>query len=326
MYEGGVPRPRSSATTSTTRDVSTTACPTARATTLELRLPAKPPLLWDELLGFYAPRAIPGVEEVKDGVYRRAHVVGRSTAVVEVRADGADAVVVRARAGATAVLRDAAVRVRRMLDLDVDPRAIARRLARDARLARAVKGGVRLPGAFDPFEAGVRAVVGQQISVKAAITITGRIAARLGAPVDDASLVRAFPSAQDVVDADLAGLGLPRARAAALRAFARAVVEGDVRLDGSTDLETTLRALVAVPGIGPWTAQYVAMRGLSEKDAFPSSDLGVLKALSDDDGALITKRRAEEIAEAWRPYRAYAAVVLWRHPDGKAAKPRRRTA
>ena len=282
-----------------------------------IKLTARPPLLWPELLSFFAPRAIPGVEAVVDDAYVRAVPGGRAT----IRAAG-DGVVVTVTGGVDVAA--VVARVRRMLDLDVDPRAVARFLGRDPRLARAVRGGVRLPCAYDPWEACVRAVVGQQISVKGAVTITGRIAARCGAPVVvGGAVTRAFPAAADLVDADLDGLGLPTARARTIRALAAAVVAGDVRFDAAVD--DVVAALLRVPGVGPWTARYVAMRGLGDRDAFPSSDLGVLKALADDDGALPTPAQAEAIAEAWRPYRAYAAIALWRHPDGKAAAKRRRT-
>jgi AraC family transcriptional regulator of adaptative response / DNA-3-methyladenine glycosylase II len=173
---------------------------------------------------------------------------------------------------------------------------------------------MRVPGAWNPFEVGVRAIVGQQVSVAAASTVTGRIVARHGAPVGGLAplgLSHTFPSAATLAAADLDGLGLTRGRAAAIRGFAAAVAAGDVPLDGRLALDDLVAAIVAVPGLGPWTAQYVALR-LGERDAFPTTDLGLVRALArlDGDGPALAER-----AEAWRPWRALAAVHLWAAPD-----------
>jgi AraC family transcriptional regulator, regulatory protein of adaptative response / DNA-3-methyladenine glycosylase II len=170
-----------------------------------------------------------------------------------------------------------------------------------------------VPGAIDPFEASIRALLGQQVSVAAATTLAGRFAAQFGAPYkkgsDPMSLAYRFPTPAEVVAAGpdrIAKLGMPGKRGLAIHTFARAIVDGTIRLDGTSDLETFVATLVALPGIGPWTAHYLAMRALHVPDAFPAADLGVQKALG-----MAGAKAAEARAEAWRPYRAYAVLHLW---------------
>jgi AraC family transcriptional regulator of adaptative response / DNA-3-methyladenine glycosylase II len=221
-------------------------------------------------------------------------------------------------------------RVRRMFDLDARPDVINRVLSRDPVLAARVAAnpGLRVPGAIDGFEAAIRAMLGQQVSVAAATTLAGRFAAAFGSPIDGASNSGAsntkavasntlvsieplrvrFPTAREVamqsIDA-IAKIGLPGARAAAIHALACAVANGKLSFDGK-GLETFVEEIVAMPGIGPWTAHYLAMRTLHLPDAFPAADLGVKKALA---GA--SPREAEARAEAWRPFRSYAVMYLW---------------
>jgi AraC family transcriptional regulator of adaptative response / DNA-3-methyladenine glycosylase II len=171
--------------------------------------------------------------------------------------------------------------------------------------------GLRVPGAFDAFEMTVRAILGQQVSVRAATTLSGRLVARFGEPVETPheELSRLFPTPETLAAAredDVAALGLPGARARGLLAVARAVAEGAVRLERHAEVDATMAALEELPGIGAWTAHYIAMRALRWPDAFPASDLGIRKAL----GGLTAKATAER-AEAWRPWRAYAALHLW---------------
>src|SRR5436309_409651 len=156
-------------------------------------------------------------------------------------------------------------------------------------------GGLRLPGCWDPFELAVRAILGQQITVRGASTLAARMVTQFGPP-----------RAEIIAEADLAGIGLPGARAESLRALARAVCDGSLRLDGSAAVSEVIEKLCTLPGIGPWTANYIAMRGLGDPDAFPSSDLGLLKA-----AGVTSPRRLEALAEAWRPWRSYAALYLW---------------
>ncbi|CAN5816437.1 hypothetical protein BH11MYX2_BH11MYX2_03340 [soil metagenome] len=244
-------------------------------------------------------------------------------------------------------------RVRRQFDLDARPDAIAHALGDDVLLGPRVTAcpGMRVPGAFDPFEASIRALLGQQVSVAAATTLAGRFAAAFGAPLPGApplardakgrafadangALVTRFPTAVEVAKRsidEIATLGLPGARAAAILAFANATASGAVKLEGSLALDAFVDVLDELPGIGPWTAHYLAMRARHDPDAFPAADLGVMKALH------MNAKQTEARAEAWRPYRAYAVIHLWnslgdtngdrdedvRKEDRKPAKERR---
>jgi len=198
-------------------------------------------------------------------------------------------------------------RVRRLFDLDADPAVIDTALARDSRLRPLVKAhrGLRVPGAIDPLEIGVRAVLGQQVSVAAATKLAGRVVAVHGRKVpgiDALGLTHLFPTARSLARADLTPCGLTQARARAVSAFAAAVARNEVDFDGARGLDATVAALRALPGFGDWTAQYVAMRGAGERDAFPATDLGLRRALGTDPAAR---------AEAWRPWRAYGALHVW---------------
>ncbi len=173
--------------------------------------------------------------------------------------------------------------------------------------------GLRVPGAWNPFEMSVRAILGQQVSVRGASTLAGRLVEAYGSPaaIPLSGITRHFPSGERLIDADLQKIGLPHARAEAIRNLARAVSQKSLRLDGNEELEATVAALNALPGIGEWTAQYIAMRALGEPDAFPAGDLGIRKALARngrEPGAAEILRRAE----AWRPFRAYTVMYLWR--------------
>ena len=179
---------------------------------------------------------------------------------------------------------------------------------------------MRVPGAWDPFELGVRALLGQQVSVAAARTLAGRLALACGEPLarPEGALTHLFPTPAAVAAAPLERLGLPGARAAALRAFARAVAGGSLDLAAFSDLDDAVAKLTALPGIGEWTAQYVAMRALREPDAFPAGDLGVRRALAGPDGTLPRERDVLARAERWRPWRAYATLALWSHEAAPA--------
>ncbi|MBW2316655.1 MAG: DNA-3-methyladenine glycosylase 2 family protein, partial [Deltaproteobacteria bacterium] len=188
-------------------------------------------------------------------------------------------------------------------------------LSADPTLARVVAAhpGLRVPGAFDGFELAVRAILGQQVSVRGATTLAGRLVERFGTPCpgeSDAAVSRLFPRPERLARARIEAIGLPAARAGAIRALARAVSSGEIVLDGSADPDETCAALEALPGIGPWTSAYVAMRALREPDAFLSGDLGLRRALATPEG-LPSARALGERAEAWRPWRAYAALYLW---------------
>lgn len=288
------------------------------ATVLDCRLPYRPPYDWDHLARFLRGRAIPGVECVADNSYSRtlALTAGRTGflrvapgagAWLELRLELPDL------GGAIALV----ARARRMFDCDADPAVIGDHLGRDPDLAPLVRRrpGLRLPSAFDPFELAVRAIVGQQVSVAAATTVTGRVVARCGRPLEvpRPPLTHLFPTPAALAAAALDGLGLTTQRAATLRTFAAAVASGELILDAPRGPDEWVARMTTLPGIGPWTAQYVALRAFGEPDAFPPGDLGLKRALPDVD---LAARSA-----AWSPWRGYAALHLWAGPgDGTAAE------
>ncbi|MBI2170133.1 MAG: helix-turn-helix domain-containing protein [Actinobacteria bacterium] len=284
---------------------------------LDLRVPFRGPLDWPAMLAFFAARAIPGVESVDPdaGIYRRTVRIEGFPGVLEVRSgDSGDHLVLRAHLPRWEGLIHVVERVRRVFDLDADLDAVHRSLRKDRALAARLRThpGLRLPGAWDPFELAVRAVLGQQVTVKGATTLAGRVVERFGVPVpglEALGLTHLFPEPAALADATLERVGLPRARAATVREMARRALDGSLVFDGSRGLAETVAALGAIPGIGPWTAHYVAMRACGEPDAFPAADLGIRRALGN--GRPLTARQAEQRAEPWRPWRAYAAVHLW---------------
>ena len=299
---------------------------TASAADVVLRLPYAPPYDWSAMRTFLAARAIPGVEDLCGDVYRRTFAIGpvHGTIEVEPSAD-ASALHVAIRVSDVAVLSDVVARVRRVFDLEADTRAIATHLAHDPLLAPlvAARPGLRVPGGWEGFELAVRAILGQQVSVAGARTLAGRLVARFGEPLaggGDAALTHVFPSSARLADADPAAIGLPRSRAEALRALARAARD-DARLFGAAQsLDDAVARLRALPGVGEWTAQYVALRALREPDAFPADDLGLQRALADANGRRPSAKQLVRRAEAWRPWRAYAAQHLWTHDAGASRR------
>lgn len=283
---------------------------------LRLRLPCTAPYDWPALLAFLGARAIPGVEAVEAGRYRRTVELGGAAGTVEVGpAHGRDGLVATLRLEPLSALPAVAERLRRALDLDADAQAIAEHLARDPLLAPLVQArpGLRVPGAWDPFELAVRAILGQQVSVLAARTLAGRLVAACGRRISSSRPGEPgwlFPAPRDLLAADLTSLGLTRARAAALRGLAEAILEDPSLLSGGADLETSAARLQELPGVGPWTAQYIAMRALREPDAFPATDLGLLRAVGAR-GGRATPARLLRRAARWRPWRAYAVMHLW---------------
>jgi len=206
-------------------------------------------------------------------------------------------------------------RLRRVFDLAADPAPISAHLAQDPALSSLVRArpGLRVPGAWDGFELAIRAVLGQQVTVAAAVKLAGRLVAAYGQrlPLPDAGLTHAFPTAAALANADLASLGMPRSRAAALSAVA-AVVEGDGHFfDATSDLDDAVRRLRAIRGVGEWTAQYIALRHLREPDAFPAADIALMRAIAVQDGRAHSSTQLLERAQRWRPWRAYAAQHLW---------------
>jgi len=287
--------------------------PGAAADALRFELSYRPPYDWDGVAAFLAARAVQGVEAVADGRYRRT---------VRVAAErrehrGWIEVAPSARKPALAVTLSATLakvaplvlaRVKALMDLSCHPAEVSRALG--ALAAR--RPGVRVPGAFDGFEVAVRAILGQQVSVAAARTLAGRFAAAFGEAIETPfpALGFTFPGATDIVERparDIARIGMPLARAQTVLTLARAVAQGKLELVPHADIERTLASLRELPGVGEWTAQYIAMRALAWPDAFPHTDLGVMKALGE--------KRPQQVlaaAEAWRPWRAYAVMHLWR--------------
>jgi len=300
------------------RDRGATLARAGRSDALTLRLSFRPPFDFEWLLGLLEGRAAPGVEDVHDGVYRRTVSFGEADGWIDVsrpnrRPEGLRHLKVRASANLAPHLLRVASGVRRLFDLDADPATIARALGSDARLARAIRErpGLRVPGAWQPWEIAMRAIVGQQVSVQAATTIVGRIVARAGAPIETPfeGLTRLFPSPAAVAAADLANIGMPAARVETLTRFAAGLAGGTIQLEAARNYEETVRSLCAIQGIGPWTAEYIALRALGEPDAFPAGDLGLRKALGN--GLPAPEKDVAAAAEAWRPWRGYAAMYLW---------------
>jgi AraC family transcriptional regulator, regulatory protein of adaptative response / DNA-3-methyladenine glycosylase II len=274
------------------------------------RLHFRPPYHWQGILDFLAARAIPGVEIVEDGRYRRTVSLHGRDGYFEVSpAEGRDALLLRISFGDPQSLFFIVERVRAMFDLNADWSAIVKNLRGDPILHARVEAdpGIRVPGCWDGFELAVRAILGQQITVKGATAIAGRMARHFGkAFCGPAGLTHIFPAPAVVANVPLANIGLTGARIETVRALARAVCSGKLNFGASHGSEAFLTRFCEISGIGKWTAQYVAMRALGEPDAFPSSDLGLLRAT-----ALGNPRELEIRAEAWRPWRAYAAMYLW---------------
>jgi AraC family transcriptional regulator of adaptative response / DNA-3-methyladenine glycosylase II len=273
---------------------------TVAAEALEFELAYRPPLDWTGLLDFLSARAITGVESVAGGRYRR-------TVSITHRASTHAGWIVRLAPSLSAVIPQVLARVKHLFDLACDPQSVAERLGALA----AARPGLRVPGAFNGFEVAVRAVLGQQVTVKAARTLTGRFAARFGTPLETpfAELSVAFPDENRIARADpeeIGTLGILRSRVRAIQALAEALVDGGLALQPMVAVDDTIARLQALPGFGEWTAQYIAMRALAWPDAFPASDFGVLKALGESD-----PRKALACAEHWRPWRAYAVMHLW---------------
>ncbi|HLQ51083.1 MAG TPA: AlkA N-terminal domain-containing protein [Terriglobales bacterium] len=274
------------------------------------RLRFRPPYNWKGMLAFLAPRATPGIEVVDAGSYRRSIFLNGSGGYFELSRDESnDALMVRIQFADPCSLYLIIERIRAMFDLNADWEAIAESLRTDQVLAGRVESnpGLRVPGCWDGFELTTRAILGQQITVKGATALAGRMVRAFGQPFSAAgNLTHLFPRPEALADAELGSIGLPRARAETIRALARAVCDGLIRFEGVVEPKAFLTRLCEIPGIGEWTAQYVAMRALGEPDAFPSGDLGLLRSLTLDNSYELERR-----AEAWRPWRAYAAMYLW---------------
>lgn len=300
--------------------------PAARdSAALKLRIACRAPFAGMTVLKFLAARAIPGVEAVTNDCYLRTFRDHDASGTVQVRvAHDACALDVAIPAALARSVRTIVTRVRKLFDTDADSTAIVAHLSADPLLARIARRipGVRVPGAWDPFETAVRTILGQQISVKAATTIAGRVAARYGARIESPDLDPAFvfPSADVLAEAPLDRIGVPAARANTIRAFSAAISSGALSLTGHASFEHTIDSLEAIPGIGPWTAHAIAMRACGEPDAFPASDLGIRYAL--DDHSHGARMSGERRTESWRPWRSYATILIWCAADGATKKER----
>ena len=256
------------------------------------RLGYRPPYNWTSIIGFLGQRAIPGVETITVEEYRRTISLEGHAGVISVRPiPKSHHLELRIEFPEPTLLFRIVERVRNIFDLRADPTDVDEHLACDSDLKATVRkfAGMRVPGCWDGFEIAVRAILGQQVSVKAATTMAGRIVAAFGQ-------ANIFPAAEALADADLTQIGLTKARAHSIREVAAAVARGEVSFDASRGLEHFEQKMVSLPGIGPWTAQYIAMR-IGEPDAFPAGDLYLKKFVKSSD--------------AWRPWRAYAAMYIW---------------
>jgi AraC family transcriptional regulator of adaptative response / DNA-3-methyladenine glycosylase II len=292
---------------------------------------------------FFVARAIPGVEVVEEKRYCRTIELDGARGTIAVSPGGKkDALMLTIRFPVVAALPAIVARVRRMFDLDADVGVIHTTLGQDPLLSRLIaeRPGLRVPGAWDPFELSVRAILGQQITVGAARGLAAKLVATYGSLLDPEAraegLTHVFPRPASLAKVDLAALAMPRARAEALSACARMVAREPRLFETTRTLDETLTTLRALPGIGEWTAQYIALRALRDPDAFPATDIGILRGAAED-GVRPTPAALALRAEAWRPWRAYAAQHLWcaepyesssqkRPTDGRALLATRRAA
>jgi AraC family transcriptional regulator of adaptative response / DNA-3-methyladenine glycosylase II len=289
----------------------------AESETSVLQLSYRPPYDWRSLLEFLAARALAGIEHVTDSSYARTVQLGKTKGWIRVtQAKTQHALLVEFTHSLTPALPALLSRVRALFDLDARPDVIAKRLAKDAHLAAAVKAspGLRVPGAFSGFEMGLRSILGQQVTVKAATTIAGRFVQAFGDPVTTPlpELNRLAPTPGRIARAsvdDVARHGIVAARAGSIIALARAHRSGELSLDAGAhhNPEDAIRRLAELPGIGPWTAHYIAMRAMRWPDAFPKEDIAVRNNLGG-----VTPKEAEALSQSWRPWRSYAVMHLWR--------------
>ena len=288
---------------------------------ITLKLAYRPPYPWAQVAEFLATRALPGVERVDSDSYTRAVALPSGPAIVRVRpVKSEDAIELRVTGAPASALLHLVRIARRVFDLAADPAAIAQVFRSDALLGPLVKQqpGMRVPGAWDPFECVVRAILGQQVTVAAGRTLTSRVVMRAGRPLETPvdGLTHVFPSAADLAAAELSGIGITGARIGALKALSQAVLDG--RVDFSAPPVEVTAALASLPGIGEWTAQYVSLRALGEPDIFMAGDL-ILRRMVGEDGKELAPRAAEARAERWRPWRSYAVMHLWRRAALQAA-------
>ena len=285
-----------------------------------LLLPYRPPYDWPAMLAFLRLRAIPGVEVVSPDGYARTIDIGGAHGTVAVRPAEGHALRATIRFPRLGDLATIVARLRRVFDLAADPDVIGEHLSEDPALAPlvAARPGLRVAGAWDGFELAVRAVLGQQVTVTAGVRLAAKVVAAYGKPLSGADpaadrLTHVFPGPERIAAGDLSSLGITRPRAAALVSLARAVAAEPQIFGATQSLEDAVRRLRALPGVGEWTAQYIAMREMREPDAFPAADIGLMRAMADARGRRPSPAALLARAERWRPWRAYAAQHLWAH-------------
>jgi AraC family transcriptional regulator of adaptative response / DNA-3-methyladenine glycosylase II len=280
------------------------------------RLSYLAPYDWAAALAFLARRAIDGVEQVESGIYRRTIGCNGLTGTIKIAHDRESTALLATIRAPRVIFGVAMERLRCMFDLDADLQAIEAHLARDPVMAPlvAARPGLRVFRGWDVFEVAARSIIGQQVSVEHARRLNGTLVYRCGSDLPDGSddaLGKLFPTARQILDANLAGIGMPAARVATLMAVARTATDNPRLFHRGSSMDETIARLRSVRGIGDWTAHYIAMRACGEPDAFPAGDVGLLRGATDAKGRRPTPSELLARAERWRPWRAYAAHQLW---------------
>ncbi|EJN29654.1 3-methyladenine DNA glycosylase/8-oxoguanine DNA glycosylase [Pseudomonas sp. GM78] len=280
---------------------------------MRLLLAFQPPYDWPAMLGFLSARAIAGIEEVADDVYSRSIGLNGVHGTLSIKPATADSLELTLDFPNANAVPEIVARLRRMFDLDADLISIHRHLSVDPLLAPLIaeRPGLRVPGTWDGLELAIRAVLGQQITVGAAIKLAGKLVAQYGAPLSSprGGLTHVFPEAAVLAAADLATLGMPKSRGRTLSGVAQAVLDDPLLFEPGR--QDAVKRLLALYGIGDWTAQYIALRQLREMDGLPNGDVGLINALAALEGGPVTAKDLLARAEGWRPYRGYAAQLLW---------------
>ena len=286
------------------------------AADINLKLRYRPPYDWGAMAEFIRARLYPGVETFEAGIYRRSLCIDGQIGLVGVAQGKGDWLDVQVRLQDLTLLPKVIARVREAFDLVADPDVIGAHLGQDLALQGLVlcRPGLRVPGAFDPFEIGIRAILGQQITVSAAIKLGASLVSELGAALPNelaqkTGVSRLFPSADSILASSLDFLGMPKARVRCLKAYCEAYLADEDFFGGDTRL--VVARLLGVKGIGPWTASYIALRALRDPDAFPAEDVALARGLAQPGGERPTRDALEQRSQAWRPWRAYAAQHIW---------------
>jgi 3-methyladenine DNA glycosylase/8-oxoguanine DNA glycosylase len=279
---------------------------------VEIKLPYNPPFHWNHLLDFLRNRAIENVEWVSDHYQRTISLNGTAGILkVEHLAEEHSLKLTLPKSFSRSV-PEISESAKRIFDLNADPAAIKNVFSKDRKLASIVNRipGLRIPGAWDWFEIAIRAILGQQITVKAARTIAGRIVNKIGTPLNGNS-ARLFPTPEQMINASMDGMGIPTRRIEAIRQLAKARLENEIGPDSGIGFEESIRRLCLLPGIGPWTANYIALRTFNERDVFLPGDIGLRRSASKLLGKEFSDAELMKYAERWRPWRSYAVLYLW---------------